>query len=466
MVSRKMYVLVILALLNSCSPTITVNTPSATPSVIVTSPSPTSLINSSSSPLPVATSTPIPIPSNLSTLSFEEIKQITDSNIVKADNTFGINLYKEIVKEQVNENLFISPVSVALAMHITYNGADGNTKDEMTKTLKLDNLSLENVNSLNNLLVKKLINPSADIRLDVANSLWFDKNRFTFKDDYKKNVTNYYNAESNERNFSDPATVTAINNWASQNTNGKIPEVIKGIDKDVVGYLINAVYFKADWTEKFDKTQTELREFTLADGSKKNVMMMSDFRTYKYFNKARSSYPNPYDPTLGFEGIELTYGKEANVSLIMFLPDAKSSLEKFYSQLNEENLEKWLGGFYRNEGYISFPKFKNEWNRNISNNIRNMGIREAFSPLTAQFEKMGTSSLGNVYISKVLHNSYVDVNEEGTEAAAVTVIETAAASSAPTARFVADRPFFYIIRDNQTKSILFMGAVNDPKYEN
>ena len=314
--------------------------------------------------------------------------------------------------------------------------------------------------------VKKLINPSADIRLDVANSLWFDKNRFTFKDDYKKNVTNYYNAESNERNFSDPATVTAINNWASQNTNGKIPEVIKGIDKDVVGYLINAVYFKADWTEKFDKTQTELREFTLADGNKKNVMMMSDFRTYKYFNKARSSYPNPYDPTLGFEGIELTYGKEANVSLIMFLPDAKSSLEKFYSQLNEENLEKWLGGFYRNEGYISFPKFKNEWNRNISNNIRNMGIREAFSPLTAQFEKMGTSSLGNVYISKVLHNSYVDVNEEGTEAAAVTVIETAAASSAPTARFVADRPFFYIIRDNQTKSILFMGAVNDPKYEN
>lgn len=168
------------------------------------------------------------------------------------------------------------------------------------------------------------------------------------------------------------------------------------------------------------------------------------------------------DPSLAFEGAELTYGKEGKVSLIMFLPDTQSSLEKFYSQLNEANLEKWFKEFYVSEGHISFPKFKVEWKKELKDNMKNLGMVKAFQD-DANFTKMGTAS-GNIFISFVLHNTFIDVNEEGSEAAAVSTSGGSVTSSNPTARFVADRPFFYMIRDNETKSILFMGTVNDPKY--
>ena len=242
---------------------------------------------------------------------------------------------------------------------------------------------------------------------------------------------------------------------------GKIPKVIDKIDDGIIAFIMNAVYFKANWTEKFDKSQTENKEFTLADGTKKSVPMMADFRSFRYFRNY-VQYPEVLDPSLGFEGAELTYGVDQKVSLFLFLPDTKSSLEKFYSQLNEENLEKWTKGFYHNDGYISFPKFKNEWKKELKGNLTNLGMVKAFQD-NANFTKMGTAG-GNIYIDFVLHNTFVDVNEEGTEAAAVTTVGAGATSSSPTARFVADRPFFYTIRDNETKSILFMGAVNDPKY--
>lgn len=244
MKSKKLYVLVIVAIISACSPINQTYTIDGKPKSISFS------------------------------ITADEIKKVSDSSIVKADNAFGLKLFADLAKEKKNENIFISPTSIAIALQMAYNGADADTKDEMAKALEIDKLNLADVNNLSQLLIKKMNNPASDVTLKVANSIWGGKGRITFRDQFKNDLTKFYNAESAELNFSDPVTVTAINNWASQNTNGKVPKVIDEISSDVVAYLMNAVYFKADWTTKFDKNQTQNREFTIADGTKKNVPMM------------------------------------------------------------------------------------------------------------------------------------------------------------------------------------------------
>ncbi|MFN8576584.1 MAG: serpin family protein [Candidatus Sericytochromatia bacterium] len=398
-------------------------------------------------------------------ISSDDIKKITDSSIVNSNNKFGLKLFSDLVKEEKNKNVFMSPASVALALQMSYNGADKETKDEMAKALEINNLSLEDANNLNKLLIKKLNNPAPDVQLKVANSLWGAKGRIVFKDNFKTTLDKFYNAESKELDFALPKTLEDINKWASNNTNGKITDLIDKIDENVVSYIINAVYFKSNWTKKFKESDTKEGDFLLSDGTKKKVKMMSDFRDYRYYSNYNKYGNNEVKEEDRFEGAEITYGKDSKVSLFLFLPNQKSSLEKFYNQLNNENLEKWLKGFYFNSGFISFPKFKVKFKNELSDNLQSLGMNTAFNETKADFSNMGTSPLGNIYISRVLHNTFIDVNEEGTEAAAATAVENSAASSMPTARFVADRPFFYLIRDNETKSILFMGAVNNPEYE-
>lgn len=435
MKSKRICALVIAVLLNACSPVNQSYTIDGKPNVVSFS------------------------------ISSDEIKKISDSSIVSSNNQFGLKLFSALVKEEKDKNIFISPASVALALQMAYNGADKETKDEIAKTLEVSNLSIEDVNNLNKLLIKKLNNPAPDIQLKVANSLWGAKGRITFKNDFKSSLLSYYNAESKELDFGDAKTLDLINKWASNNTNGKITDLIDKIDSDVVSYIINAVYFKSNWTEKFKESDTRNEDFTLTDGSKKSVPMMSSFRDYRYYANYNQYGNNEIPAENRFQGAEITYGKDKKVSLFLFLPNEKSSLEKFYSQLNNENLDKWLKGFYFTNGYISFPKFKTKFKNELGDNLKSLGMKNSFDPSNANFSKMGTSPLGNIYISRVLHNTFIDVNEEGSEAAAVTAVENSAASSPVMERFVANRPFFYVIRDNETKSILFMGSVNNPEYE-
>lgn len=211
-------------------------------------------------------------PTNISfSISSDEIKKIADSSIVASNNQFGLKLFAEIVKEEKNNNVFISPASVALALQMAYNGADKETKEEMAKALELNTLTLDDVNNLNKLLIKKLNNPTPDIQLNVVNSIWGGKGRMTFNPDFKTKLMNYYNAESNELDFASPKTLELINKWASNNTNGKITDLIDKIDDKVVSYLINAVYFKSNWTEKFKEAETKTLDFTLSDGTKNKV---------------------------------------------------------------------------------------------------------------------------------------------------------------------------------------------------
>ncbi|MFN8576583.1 MAG: serpin family protein [Candidatus Sericytochromatia bacterium] len=435
--------------------------PTPTPAQIVLTPFPT--IIPTIVPTPIPTASP---PDKTFTLTAQELKEVTDSGIVTANNKFGVNLFLDLVKEQKNENIFISPASVALALQMTYNGADQETKTEMAKALEVSGLSLDNVNNLSKLLIKKLNNPAPDVQLKVANSLWGGKGRITFKDEFKNNLINFYGATSKELDFSDSKSLDIINQWASDNTNEKIPKVIDEIPPEIITYLMNAIYFKANWTTKF-KTENTLKDsdFNLSDGTKKKHPLMSDFRSFRYINYSYDTETKTQVlPENQFEGAELTYGKDGKVSLFLFLPNEKSSLEKFYSNLNNENLEKWLKRFYYAEGRVSFPKFKLKYKKQLKENLKSLGMVSAFND-SANFTKMGTSPLGNIFISFVSHDTFVDVNEEGTEAAAVTVVGGGAASSPPPTRFVADRPFFYLIRDNETKSILFMGAVNNPEHE-
>lgn len=475
MFRKKLTALVILALMVSCTTpgqTPGTNNPSPVPSYGQT-PTPVSTTKATQSPVPtqtpIASVSPIAVPTTTPSSAFhsltaEELKKITESNIVHANNDFGLKLFKDLVKDKLKDNIFISPASIAIALQMTYNGAGTKTKDEMAATLGIDKLTLDQINHLDKLLFGKLSNPAPDITLNLANSLWSDKTRITFNPTFKSNLADFYSAQATELDFKDPKAPDAINGWVSDKTNQKITKVIDKIDDSIIAFIINAIYFKANWNLKFDKTETMDKDFTLLDGTTKKTPLMSGFRSFRYYNNSMDYLYKDYVETDNkFEVAEIPYGNDKHISMYIFLPYKTSSLEKFLSELNNTIIESSINKMYSSDGILSFPKFKMKWDKDLKDNLVKLGMVSAFQG-NADFTQMGSSPLGNIFLAFVKHSTFVDVNEEGTEAAAVTVVSGGSSSSPPLARFVADRPFFYIIRDNDTKSIIFMGTVTNPEY--
>lgn len=420
-------------------------------------------------------------------LTAQEIKQINDSRLVQANNSFGTKLFLNLAKENLNKNLFISPTSAAIALQMAYNAADGKNKSEMEQILELtsiprdlevNSIAIDELNSLNKLLSQKLSNPASDIQLNIANALWADKNRIELYDTFKKTLVDFYNADAINLDFKkSQETADAINKWAAEKTNNKITKLFeKEYFEDPysvpVSILANAIYFKADWQKKFKKEDTQLKkEFKDSDGVLKDANFMYDFREFKYYNHS-TRYENQkiVEEENKFEVAGLNYGKDGKLSLYIFLPAEKSSLEKFYTGLTSENIDYWINSMHSGEGQISFPKFKMKDSYDFIPLLKKQGMNLAFDPTQNEFPKLGKILPpldSNIYINKVSQDVFIDVNEEGSEAAAVTTIGMAVPGSAsPTQvlRFVANRPFFYIIRDNETRSNLFMGSVTNPEY--
>ncbi|MFN8672961.1 MAG: serpin family protein [Candidatus Sericytochromatia bacterium] len=411
-----------------------------------------------------------------------DIKKINDSKLVEANNSFGTKLFLNIAKEDMKKNVFMSPASATMALQMAYNGSDNKTKEEMAKALEIDKFSLEELNSLNKILSSKLSNPAADITLNVANSLWVDSSRVELSEKFKKDLETFYDATAQNLDFSTPKSADIINKWCEDKTFGKIKEVVDPKDfkpisesgsKVDIAYLINALYFKANWKEKFKKENTQQRDFTLLDGSKVKKDFMSNFTNFSYFN-ASERYENGkiIKEENPFEVAKLDYGKDNRVSLYIFLPASTSSLEKFYDGLTSEKIEQSINKVYYGEGQISFPKFKFSEKYDLIENLKKQGMTLPFNRSSADFTKFGKSKVfsdkDTIFISKVNQDVFIDVNEEGSEAAAVTSIGMAVPTSASpqeSLRFVADRPFFYIIRDNDIKANLFMGSMVNPEYK-
>ncbi|MEH2121927.1 serpin family protein [Nostoc sp.] len=374
----------------------------------------------------------------------------TDAKIVESSNKFGFKLFSEVLKsDNGKKNLFISPSSVAIALAMTYNGASGTTQLAIAKTLELQGIKLQEINSSYKAALKQLLdNSDPNVQLKIANSLWANKN-VSFRPDFLQRTQDFYQAKVSNLNFQDPAAPNIINNWVKENTNGKIEQIIGKIEPSQVLFLINAIYFKGKWSKEFDKSQTAQYPFYSTPGKPKQHPMMSQTGDYRYYESKQ------------FQAASLPYGKDGKFSFYIFLPKQNSDLKAFYQNLNVENWDKWMTQFSEQKGFIRLPRFKTDYDVTLNDALKTLGMEEAFSS-KANFSGMGK----NFAISEVKHKTFVEVKEEGTEAAAATsvgIVTLALRQEPEPFRMIVDRPFFCAIRDNQTGRVLFMGSIIDPQ---
>lgn len=372
-----------------------------------------------------------------------------DTKIVEANNKFGIKLFSEILKTDTDaKNIFVSPTSVAIALAMTYNGAGGSTGQAIAKTIELQGMSLQEINSAYATFRELAASSDNQVQLTIANSLWANQN-ITLRPDFIQRTQDVYQAKVTNLNFQDAQAPNTINNWVKENTGGKIDKIVENIAPDQVLFLINAIYFKGKWSKEFDKSQTAQYPFYTSSSQQKQHLMMSQSGDYRYYENKQ------------FQAVSLPYGKDGKVSLYVFLPKQNSNLKTFYQNLNYETWEKWVSQFSEREGFIRLPRFKTDYDITLNDTLKALGMGEAFT------NKANFSGIGkNLAISQVKHKTFVEVNEEGTEAAAATSAEimvTSIREKPEPFRMVVDRPFFYAIRDNQTGSILFMGSIVDPQ---
>ena len=368
-----------------------------------------------------------------------------DEEVISANTLFGFNLFSELVREDAGKNVFISPLSISIALGMTYNGAAGKTQEAMAKALELKGMKLEKINPGYAGLMKDLKSSDPRVELLIANSLWA-RREVEFEPDFLKRNKEFYKARITTLDFADPGSPGVINKWVSENTKGEIKKIVEQIDPQTVMFLINAIYFRGKWSCEFDKSRTKDDIFYLLDGTEKSVPMMSQSGRYQYYRGK------------GFQAVSLPYG-DGRMSMYIFLPDEGSSLSDFLAGLNRENWGKWLPLFHYMEGDIRLPRFKLEYEKSLNNALESLGMGIAFDPGKADFRGMSDTTL---YIQSVLHKAVVEVNEEGTVAAAVTSVMMGITSVPERFTFIVNRPFFFAIHDNQTNSLLFMGAVVKP----
>lgn len=380
--------------------------------------------------------------------------QLDDSarRLSEAHNRFGFKLFNQISSDDFGENIFISPASAAFALAMLYNGADGTTRAEMTSTLELGGLSLEDVNEANSSLLTSLNESDSSVELAVANSIWY-RNTFQFRQDFLDRNSHFYGAEIAALDFGSPDAKDIINDWVKESTRNKIKSIVDQISPLDVMFLINAVYFKGNWTYPFSEELTTDRPFHLLDGTTLDVPQMQQTRAFLYLG------------TEAFQAIRLPYGS-GSFSMLLFLPELESGLEGFAAELSSENWDEWQDQFSSRRVNIAMPKFKLEYDRLLNEPLMALGMESAFdearADLTGLWEPPEFRSF-NLYVSFVRQKTFLEVNEEGTEAAAVTGIGVTVTSvPPPPVKMIVDRPFFCAIVDDNTGLILFMGAIVDP----
>lgn len=374
---------------------------------------------------------------------------VTDKEVVRGANNFGFNFFQAINNDNPDKNIFISPLSVSVALGMASNGAAGDTRDSILKVLDLAGLSLEDVNQAYRVLIDHLTTLDSNVAMEIANSNWL-RQGIDFKEQFVKLNRDYFDAEVRSVDFLDPATLDAINNWVSEKTHGKIETILDYIDPLTILILINAVYFKGTWTYEFDPEYTEDLPFYPADGSMIQTATMSQRAEFLYYQSD------------AFQSVDLPYGDE-KFSMTIFLPSPSSSVDEFIGNFTRINFEAWLEEYHRDTVNLYLPKFELELKYKLNDVLTALGMGIAFIPSMTGFANIVEGI--ELYISQVIHKTYVKVDEEGTEAAAVTAIvfETTGIDPDPEIYMCIDRPFVFVIRDNTTDAILFMGKILNPQ---
>jgi len=386
---------------------------------------------------------PVPVPADI-VMTPKSLK------LVKSDNTFTFNLFRQIPSAP-GKNVMVSPLSISLALSMALNGADGATKSDMINALGLTDLSVNEINQVYSDLVTALKKADTDVVLNVANSIWIKKG-FSVLDTFVTTNQKYYDATVSTLDFNQ-ATLNTINSWVNQKTNSKIPKILDEISSDEIMFLINAIYFNGKWQIQFEKSQTQNGSFTPETGATVTVPLMKIKDKFGYSEQA------------GYEALKLPYGR-GKFGMVILLPDVGKTPDQVIAQMTSSDWAALNTSLIANNKVdVWLPRFKFTWESDLKDILTSLGMGIAFSSTDADFSKINSTS--QLYITKVKHKTFVEVDEEGTTAAAATSVGIGFTSVGPGGpEFHAIRPFLFFITEEDTGAILFAGKVENPLLAN
>jgi serine protease inhibitor len=382
----------------------------------------------------------------------DERAAAVDPRLVSANTQFAFNMLRELVAEDGDKNIFMSPLSISLALAMTYNGAGGTTRDAMAHTLRFGSMTLDEINQAYLALIESLEHADQAVQLLIGNSVW-TKSAFAplVKASFIDHVTASYQGELFTRDFADPQTIHEINSWVNEQTQGKIKEIVQELSSELVMLLINAIYFKGTWIVEFDEADTQKQDFFLADGTSVPVDMMATTGDFSYAAGDTCQVAR------------LPYGRD-KIAMYIFLPRRGITLDTLIGTLNQTTHDAYLNKLTPVDLTVKLPKFEVEYGvKRLNKVLSTLGMGIAFEPSDANFSGIASTAPENLYISFVDHKAIVEVNEQGTEAAAVTSVGVGITSVNPSVMsFIVDRPFYFEIRDDRSGTILFMGRILNP----
>ena len=370
--------------------------------------------------------------------------------LVKSDNTFSFNLLSNIPVDH-SRNMMVSPLSISLALSMTLNGANCDTKTAMQTALGLGNLTQDDINQIYLDLITALKKADPKVVLNIANSIWIRKD-FPVLESFIQVNQKYFNAGITNLNF-DQTALNTINSWVNTSTNGKIPTILDTISPEEVMFLINAIYFNGKWQIQFDPAKTVNSDFTLTGGQTASVPMMKMKEKFAYSEQA------------DYKALKMPYGR-GKYQMVALLPNEGNTPEGIAAQLNPISWTA-LTASLNNPAEIDvwFPKFQYSWDLELNSLLSSMGMAVAFSSTDADFSKINADY--QLFITKVKHKTFIKVDEEGTEAAAATSVGIGmTAIPGNPLEFHANRPFLYLITEEDTGAILFIGKVENPLLSN
>jgi serpin B len=391
-------------------------------------------------------------------------ESVDDYDIAYANNAFAFEIYS-IIKNGEEENVFFSPYSIFTAMAICYDGAEDSTREQISDAFYFP-LNKTVLEMRSREMIGVINSETEDYELETANALWIYED-YPVRDQFISNSENYYSGNVTKMDFVNQPEESrnTINDWVEEKTNDKIKDLIPaGIIKETTRLVItNAIYFNGKWLEEFDKDNTHEKPFYPSANEEISVDTMYKLFRYNYGENSNAKI------------LELPY-RGKNLSMYIVLPDDNDieNFENTFSIDDYEELKSDMDNKY--EVRTSIPKFKFETKTELSETLKEMGVEDAFDPEYANFsgiydeDKITNPDEKKLYISKVIHQAFVDVQEEGTEAAAATAVimdtcESVEPDPEPTREFKADHPFLFFIEDTRTNCILFMGKIEAPEYE-
>ncbi len=373
--------------------------------------------------------------------------QLPESQFVASNNNFAFKLFQAVHRARPDSNIFISPFSVSMALGMTLNGADSTTFEQIRSVLGFENYDLQAINHTYQNYFKQLTGIDEKVVFEIANSIWYARS-FAVLPSFLDVNHQFFNAQVYQADFANPQTVNLINNWVAEKTRGKISSIISYIPREALMYLINAIYFKGNWTYTFDPRYTQDWDFETLKEAQAPCKMM--FVTKKF----------PHYVSERLQMVQLPYGN-GHFNMAVIVPGKAIDFSDFVDSFNCSDWQSWLKGSQIDSGTVGLPRIKMGFSMVLNDLLKQMGMTDAFNPLKANFDRLSPEK--GVFINVVKHKTFLEVNEQGTEAAGVTLVGFGRTANSDFFEMIAQRPFLFVIFEKDSGAILFMGQMVKPE---